>query len=235
MLLPLFRFPRKNAKFSPPAHNGFVTETYTAVSPDATLGFLVSPLILAIALVWQKVTGRRSKFVSRSSAGIAIWALVSTFFRAPMVLQFVGLVAIPAIGILVSPGKSPSIAFRLPFALGLIALALGQVLIYRDDRITLHDDSVSYRSAGDQDRSVPRAGLRLHALGGEPRWFDPWGTYSWTTYSKGTPGPYLSGSMCYWGPHGLVRGDDLARHLADWAGVKPVYQTSQEFHASMAP
>jgi len=70
-------------------------------------------------------------------------------------------------------------------------------------------------------------------------WFNirQWG--SWTSFSgtgsKSEMGPMFAGFDIYWGPQGLIRGDDLAVHFAHWAGVVPMVQSGDKYPYKMTP
>jgi hypothetical protein len=91
-------------------------------------------------------------------------------------------------------------------------------------RVVLNDSSVSSDFLG-RTSSVSRQNLRFTVIRRSP-WFNirPWG--SWTSFSGNGKteklGPSFAGFDVFWGPHGLIRGDDLGAHMAKWAGVVPI-------------
>lgn len=51
--------------------------------------------------------------------------------------------------------------------------------------------------------------------------------YGWSVAranGSGMPNSFRSDEI-FWGPHGIVRGNQVAKRIADWAGVKPEYDT----------
>lgn len=51
--------------------------------------------------------------------------------------------------------------------------------------------------------------------------------YGWSVAranGSGMPSSFRSDEI-FWGPHGIVRGNQVAKRIADWAGVKPEYDT----------
>lgn len=184
--------------------------------------------MLVAGLIFQKITGRNSWLVSSFAIWASVWIPASLILRLPMFVQNMGLFGFAGICLIyLHPDKQPKRPVRVLFALTLCVAGASTAFIFMNEKIDLSADSARYRYA-DKDESVPRNEMEVHALGGESRWFDPWGTYSWTTYSGHRLGPHIDGGTYYWGPSGLIRGDDLGRKLASWAGTKPVYQTRQE-------
>jgi hypothetical protein len=120
-----------------------------------------------------------------------------------------------------------------PFRWGFAAMciAMGACFVFMataigPDRIVLTESTATYSSATTKS-TVPREGLRVHALRGSRGWWKVFNIrdwYSWSSFSSNDLGPDVAGFDQYWGPHGLVRGDQLGKHLADWAGTQPIYR-----------
>ncbi|AIE83711.1 hypothetical protein OP10G_0343 [Fimbriimonas ginsengisoli Gsoil 348] len=108
-------------------------------------------------------------------------------------------------------------------ALALFFFAVGALFVALPagrNRIVLGESQVNFTYLG-RTETAPRQGLIVHKTPPH-KWIDvrPWS--SWTSFSGGNPGPSLAGYDVFWGPHGLIRGDDLGEHLARWAGTEPV-------------
>jgi len=70
-----------------------------------------------------------------------------------------------------------------------------------------------------------RAGLEVDVSTPEKSLFDirPW--RSWSSHNGMSDGPFFASNDVFWGPHGLVRGDELGKRLCTWAGVQPTNRT----------
>lgn len=104
----------------------------------------------------------------------------------------------------------------------ILSLFVGVMQSMHDEWMVLRSNEVEFRWI-EKTETVDRQGLVVHETGHRRRWWEtrPWS--SWTTYSGEKLGPGITGFSWYWGPNGLIRGDDLGNHLAQWAETKPVY------------
>jgi hypothetical protein len=116
--------------------------------------------------------------------------------------------------------RTGTAVFMVVGAIGLFFFLLANF----DSSVTLRGDSVQFTEFGEM-RTVAREGLEVHATGSPRDWYSNRAWWSWTSYAAGDQlGPHVMGSEMYWGPDGMIRGDELGRRLAKWAGTEPKYR-----------
>jgi len=133
-------------------------------------------------------------------------------------LCFAGAIAIFAM-------KSTKLRWNWPFKIAMSAtfIFLGWSFINMgssDTRLVLQDDRVVYTFFG-ETKAAPRQDLAISEVIVPREWWQTRSWSSWTTLSHSRLGPFLKGDVWYLGPHGFLRGDDVGRRLAAWAGTKP--------------
>ena len=130
------------------------------------------------------------------------------------------------------PTKMISPKWKYPILARLTMITSGALLgcisaapqLFFKDQVTLGEANTTFTQLG-RTATIPRGDLEVDAMKGPHHFWSgrPW--MSWTFFSgEGKTrqlGPDFTGFMLYWGPHGLIRGDDLARHVARWAHVTP--------------
>jgi len=116
--------------------------------------------------------------------------------------------------------------YRIGLGVGAVVVALGAYFAMTrmaDGYVVLKDSSVEFKQFDDV-RQVPREGLRVNAMSSGSSWLYRREKFSWTSFSNHDLGPSISGSDLFWGPNGLVTGDDLGRRIADWSGAEVLYR-----------
>jgi hypothetical protein len=127
--------------------------------------------------------------------------------------------------VLVLAAKSlrPEFTSRLLFALaysGTGILLFGMMQLVFPEQIVLRDESASYTSLN-LTTTVPRVGL--HIMVARPR-FMPFVLHrkgSWAFSSEDVLGPIVDGWFVYWGPGGLIQGNEVGKRLVDWVETAP--------------
>lgn len=191
---------------------------------------------LCFALIGGKYLADRRK--GRAASPLVIGCLLTASALQVFGLPFTWLVAVGcvvgAVWLVRAPDKTMSNWGRFSLAASYAALGFFMLLIPATSRIILTDESATSREGKDEN-VAPRAGLRVHATSGSTDWLYLRPSASWTSYgADGSEGPGPFGRGLYCGPRGLIMGDDLGKHIAAWAGTKPVYQTARELEAKLA-
>lgn len=221
-------------RWLPPAtrrpYNQRVQGTYIWLGPEVAwsigVGILIGGLLGNVRR-WLREKKLTVTVFERVVAayGIALVLLPIPFFVAfPLMAPvFVGGSVLQSRGKVAGPMWS-----KYALVIGAVVVCVGGFFfllwMFGSTRFTLQSDKVVSYDAGDT-MVAPRDGLEVHALSSRWRWLMGQ-SWSWTTFgSNHELGPHVSGSDYYWGPDGLVRGDDLGQRLAAWAGTEPEYST----------
>jgi len=197
-----------------------MSETYTTVGSE--MGFLVLAGPLTVLLILGLVRGMKEiKTVYTPIVGIMLFGLLAIAINVPME-WYLGIMFV-ATGLYMVISKKLANRYAR-FGLAAYMAVMGVIVILVPTRfssqLVLDNQNVSFRN-NRRTESLPRTGLEIHQgrlsqiLGLKP-------SSSWTTFSGDNLGPDINGSMIYWGPNGLIRGEDVGRHFAAWAGVKPI-------------
>ncbi len=139
---------------------------------------------------------------------------------------------VPSLTLYFNPTKTLAKILSIGFFLILTGF---MALMVSDKRIVLSDRGFQSEQTGltkmsgyDFDKaSFPRTGLKVSAfifMKHQSRWFSFRPRWGWDIYSGDKRGPYFSGKDYFWGPRGLVRGDTLGKHIAEWSGTEPTYK-----------
>lgn len=211
-----------------------MNETYRVIGHtvnwSALLGFA---LVLPFIVLFNWRAGKAQALLLAKVLGC-----MATYFIAMIVLRIpfsiamgLGLFGIGIGTILWS--KAPKIQ-RSYFACAMCTMSLiftASMIQLDDTRITLRDESIDSHFL-DRNRSMPRSELRIVAirrqdvldLGPRNLWF----LESIKLRNDAPPltddefedrfTPPVSGSTVYWGPHGIIHGDDLGRRIAEYSG-----------------
>jgi hypothetical protein len=156
---------------------------------------------------------------------IVAWFFVCSLVGIPMEWIIAGAAIGGGIAYAGFPNRLVKLPMRVVGGTAFIGLgfAYAWVGMKQTNTIVLKDSEVSFTDVRGV-KSVPREGLQVHRIhqeqGANIHAWSSWSTYS-RPQGKDELGPHIAGFDVYWGPHGLVRGDDLALHMARWAGVVP--------------
>jgi len=205
-----------------------MTETYTLVGHDPMWVAAIIPVPAVLLTLWMR---RKYKspplnlwkslivvayFFGCTMAGIPMeWTIAGAFFAATLIILISFRTKMPRLWM--------SLTLSAMFAFCGLMLLFMQPAILRE-RMTLSDSEVSFSHFGESS-TVPRSGLRIDTTGPTHAWFETRPSSIWNSMSDRQEGPRFLGSSIFWGPHGLIRGDDLALHFARWAGVTPNLMT----------
>jgi hypothetical protein len=205
-------------------------ETYVALGYEvAWAPLMVYPVIVAIQVVYRKVK-KRDKVLHRSEIFMSVWVILCTVLSLPLGWGFGGLCLGTAVGVLFSRStEQPRWPVRIAVACLYLAMAwVFVVWMTFGERIVLTDNEVVWANRG-KSYWVPRKGLQVHATGGVREWWESRSSYSWSTFAteprpEDSIGLHILGSQVFWGPNGYVRGDDVGKRIAAWAGTAPKYR-----------
>lgn len=194
-----------------------MTETYTVVGHEMDWLLACMPLagLLGVWLRNRAVTPRQWRwyalvfgyFISAAVLGLPFeWAVSSLALCGAISMIF---------------GKASIERYRhvKAFAMLMVCAASIYLGLRPEDRLVMRTNSLDFYSSGKKE-STPRSGLGID----ERRvkgWEDIRSKAWWHTRSGKDYGPEINGSDLYWGPQGLMRGDDVGLKLAEWAYVKP--------------
>jgi len=198
------------------------------MDPSWIVAFMPVPALIVYWLKTRKLPNRTA--FGWKQAAIIAYFFVAAVIGIPMTWIIAGACLGGAVVILTMQKPMGKLPVRIVCACAYVVLAgafwqLGMQV--SGDAIELKSDGVIYVWLG-ETLQIPRHALRVNVIRQAP-WFNirPYG--SWTTLYKQAgllrTGPSFAGFNIYWGPHGLIRGDDLAMHFAKWAGVTPVDKT----------
>jgi hypothetical protein len=203
-----------------------VTETYTVIGYDANwTTAAVVVVVTAIQVPFTKAARRRGIVLYGLAAAALL--LLGVVAGLPENWAFAGCaVGLTTLAFIRNRSSMPrwGIAVGAAFTLAVAASFVFMVRYISNEQIVLGEGKVAFDQFGDR-KSIARNGLTIHATGSPRQWWQSRAFSSWTTYGPNeTLGPDITGFAIYWGPHGLIRGDDLGKKLAEWAGTKPVYR-----------
>ena len=208
-------------------------ETYTLVGTDPSwiVAFMPVPaVIILLAARWKRK--ERPVFTWGLLAPV-VWFFVCSMLGIPMEWILAGACMGGGLGLAVLPHLKVTLRQRIVFAVVYIGLGVSFVVLgtARHEKIVLTDSQVTVAESGGAE-SVPRQGLRIIVIQKKP-WFNIRGWGSWTSFSSAPRphllGPNFTGFDVYWGPSGLIRGDDLALRFAHWAEVVPKVQSGDRY------
>ena len=201
-----------------------MTEVYTQVGTDPSwiVAFMPLPAIIAVR-VSMKARGAKVR-VPWQFIVVLVYFFVASIAAIPMEWILCGACVGAAVGL----ACTRSVPIPLPARL-LLPIAFAGIGYYYTTipkvyplTITLQDHQVEFKESHGSG-VAPRAGLRIDYIQHSAELnIRPWA--SWSSETRGPKmvrGANFAGFTMFWGPHGLIRGDDLGKHMAEWAGVKP--------------
>lgn len=208
-------------------------ETYTSLGVEVSWTFgAVLALVSTVGVIRQSVRAKKLT-IQPANIGLLSIGLVLALWPTPipMLWAIPGLSTIGAVAVFFMKHKN----MKNRVVVGVAGIAVSVALFFLMQSmftgfVVLGDENVTWDAWVDDSGHVPREGLSVHATGSPKRWYGNRQSWSWTTYSDSatTPseglGPHLIGFELYWGPDGLVTGDELGVRLAEWAGVEPRYR-----------
>jgi hypothetical protein len=203
-----------------------VGETYTLVGMDLSWTTVAAyAVVSALMLLIPKV--RRNRNLIKLDLSCLVWLVLCLIVNLPISWAFAGLMIIMmSWSLVVSRAKTPRWSMVLG-AMAAVGVAGGFIWTMQSigyERIVLEDTRVSFDQFG-RSEEIQRDGLTVHATSGARGWWNTREWQSWTSFgTHDRLGPDIAGFNLYWGPHGLIRGDDLGKRLAEWAHTKPVYR-----------
>ncbi len=216
-----------------------MTETYRGVGTASGLAFAYVGVAFLIAAgiaaradrLKPPTTPRKLPNRVLGLTLLGIWSVICGVWELPQMLQWVGFGLFFPLIALHAPAEKDKPGSRIAAAVFLSLTWLFWIFvswIEGDRTITLTNDAVassppsfSHRSIG----SAPRSNLLADLTISPGDWFmspKPWTQWHFQTGSSTTEnGIYVDGNQWYWGSHGLVTGDQVAKRIATWAGVAP--------------
>ena len=214
-----------------------MTETYTLVGTDSSWVVAAMPLpAILLSGFMRKRMGQKPAFGWKPWVFV-VYAFLAAVGGLPQEWIFAGACWMGGLGILLFPTPTIPPIMRYGFFLcfGLLGIPFLLMSRIRNDQLTLNDDSATYRWLG-RTNTVPRSGLRISVILNDQKFMiRRWGSWTSRLGKDSVLGPSIVGFDYYWGPHGLIRGDDLAANFARWAGVVPTIQTEKDGKAVFTP
>ena len=216
------------------AYNQFVTETYLSIGDESSWVMAVLGVAVLAGVGIAYATNRQKPKGFASMMALGCWYTLAGLTGIPSSIMFfvTCCLFIPT----VFAKERPMPSFQRPlFVVVVLAMATFSFWIEVEQRITLTDHDIRSVGAGlgrsyrYNEGQAPRLGLVVQAdaehVSPELR-----PSYFWHLSTRGVVqeqihSPRIDGSAYYWGPHGLIRGDDLGKHVAAWAGTTPDYKT----------
>ncbi|HWA82172.1 MAG TPA: hypothetical protein VG820_01970 [Fimbriimonadaceae bacterium] len=207
-----------------------MTETYTLVGSQSTWLLGLAPLVVVPVLLVRKRT-QPDTYLGWLNWYFA-WYAISFAIGMPQEWILGGSLWVIALSSIL-PKRGPLRAKKSQRFILLACLPIGLAIaaipvLVGGERIVLADHNATDSLASVTRASVARQGLVVHAsydsrdraeflFGGR--------SYTWTSYGADqSAGPDVTSQGEYWGPHGLVSGNELGRHLAAWAGATIQYR-----------
>jgi len=162
---------------------------------------------------------------------LAIWYVICGLLGLPIVILFaVTFFIAPSAALL---NKQIKTSQRIVTAAFLLVIACFMCFMEGDERIVLADNEFRSTPTGFtklsgyhfDEATFPRNAVEVSAFTfPHSVWFGFGPQWGWDVDTHGMRTTYFSGHDYFWGPHGLVRGDTLGKHIADWSGTKPTYK-----------
>lgn len=207
-------------------------ETYQSIGSSGTLPIAYIGVALIVWFVGAKLIGKSTSAPSTMLI-MGLWDIVGGLTGMPVVMLFIGMFVIGLGGVFAKRDPKPTLAQKISTGGVILGCAAMITAMEADERITLTHDSITSSATGlsssskYRNGSLPRVGLRIDATRFTDQAYPrarPW--YSWDI-DRGDMPPRItvSGASYYWGPHGIITGDQLGKRICNWAGVKPVYDT----------
>ena len=144
--------------------------------------------------------------------------LIAAFFNLPVAWLVALLFAVNIFGFSFLLSRKP-LFVGSAISLVVVPTILLAFAPMEDERITLRSDHAEF--TGWRDGKIDRVGMRItravrkRFLGSRPG-------STWTSRAGDEPGPHVTGFGWYWGPNGLIYGEDLGHRIAEWADTTPV-------------
>lgn len=218
-----------------------MTETYQSLGNTASPAFTyigVASLVLGSILTYAN----RNRF----GAPLTRWSFICLM---SLIIIVCGVFALPVAFTYVVIGMSGLFSFLFSRHdnnvtpkmrnLTLVVSSLTTVLfifmgyMFADQKIILNQDSVTSIPTGMRSRHtewrtmLAKSGLHVDATvyPGTPLiQRDPWIDWKLANGDTDRSRFYLHSGVIYWGPHGLISADQLARRIASWASIQPNYK-----------
>ena len=210
-----------------------MTETYVSLGwpADWRLYVPLGLFVIATPFVMNPLAKRIGKPMSPmawSQIGWGLWMVFGSLAALPLSWMMIPMPLCFGIAMLF-PAKGISTLQRLVMAPIFFALTWWfATMDIHHQKITLRSDRADVSETWRQSpQTLPRNGLEVRVLH-DVKTDEP-GRYGWLVdladHSRiGPMGIDFSSKDIFWGPQGMVKGNQLGNHIADWAGVKPVYE-----------
>jgi hypothetical protein len=213
-----------------------MTETYTSLGAPADWRFYVPTGALFAASPWllRGFAKRVGGSINPMHWGICawgVWQIVGSLLHVPQIAMsgsmpiFIALSMIapwPAESAKKMPIWARGVFFLVLVALGWFTASIG----FGDSRVILRDQDGSFQKPSSKRlRSLPRTGLEVDSAQSVTDGQPYRGGALWTVMYHDSPFTIIWGKDLYWGPHGMVQGDQVGQRIATWANVKPKYET----------
>lgn len=221
-------------------------ETYQNLGPEISWTFGAAIALAAIiGVIWRSFRAKKLT-IEPFQIGALVFGLVIALWPTPipMVVAYPAPILFIGIAAFFAKPKDEKVTKRRRMVVGIGATVMSVVTFFLylnlvTGSLVLDKNNVTWESSY-RNGQVSREGLKVHATGGRNAWHNNHQWWSWTSFSdKKTDnpidhlGPSLIGFELYWGPDGMVTGDELGVRLAEWAGTEPKYRTSAELDAEI--
>jgi hypothetical protein len=204
-----------------------VHEKYFSLGLETSWANAAFCIFLAVlTVVWRSVKAKKFSANGWDASAIA-WNVATWILGIPLAIWFpfaFGLIIIGAILSMTRREGYPVSRLAISLALAtIIPIAFGVFLLKTfSDTIEMSEDRIR-QVLPTRVQDVPKKLLRVDATG-SALWLRNRKTYTWTTFCEDKFGPTWMGDEVFVGPTGVIRGDDLGKRIAEWAGVKIDYR-----------
>ena len=205
-----------------------MTETYVNLGWGADWHFY-TPLGLVVAafpFFFRAVARRAGKPTNPTMwavLGWGVWMIIGSLAGMPQGWMMIGMPLAYAVSMLFPTTTIPGWYRLLAIPVFIfIAWCMAKIGTNRQT-IVLGPNSGEYSEAWrSSPMTLTRDGLTVRALHNVDN--DPPGRYGWIVERNEALGLHFDSKDIFWGPHGMVKGNQLGNHIADWARVKPIYE-----------
>ena len=199
-----------------------------------SLGTAITPItcflsILTFALLFALLYLRKARQLPAATLFlVTTWNAACLWLLPPDAIHFAGLILSVGVGLVVDRKRMGTLKRIEAWfaALVLPVLAIGTWFIltnpYRQD-VTIQDELLTQTGTFRGTVYAKRSDIRLHAskiatqsLMHSPGW-------SWTVFTNDDVGPEIRDNEVYFHNMQFVRGEELGKRIAKWAGVEPKY------------
>ena len=197
-------------------------ETYTLVANQVPRTVWIFGLLaVAVIVGFRRLRGMRPP-MTWPLYGVAVFFGVGATVALPVEAMILSL-PLGSLVLAIRMGNA-SLPLRVANATcGLIFWGMAWITYRANSEIqfVLQDKQTSSHWGWDRPDIAGREGLVVTQKPTQSAWWLPTPWSDWQMSPGEVDNPSMGGSGIYWGPNGLIKGDDLGRYIAKWAGTTP--------------